>query len=191
MWENARAERARRSPSGPGQRLQQVRTTAALGRALAYLRRRAGLSLAHLDRATAAGGLRVPRSSIHLIMGGKALPTRDQLAALLTALKVAEGDAHRWHTVRDGIDNRLRPPAAVRSRGYTCADSDPRVQEDLDRRERDEEIKRRTGQIHPDETYDDYQERMRDPDYDYEGWMFDQVSQKANDDWRHWHTGGE
>ncbi|MFC9330801.1 helix-turn-helix domain-containing protein [Kitasatospora sp. NPDC057015] len=191
LWESARAERARRSPSGPGQRLQQVRTTAALGRALAYLRRRAGLSLAHLDRATAAGGHRVPRSSIHLILEGKALPTRDQLAALLTALRVKGDDAGRWHTVRDGIDNRLHPPAAVRSWGYTCADSDPRVQDYLERRERDEEIKRRTGQIHPDETYDDYQERMRNPDYDYEQWMFDQVNQRANNDWHQWNASGE
>lgn len=55
-----------------------------------------------------------------------------------------------------------------------CADADPAVQEYLERRERDEEIKRRAGQIHPDETYEDYEERMREKAF-----------QRAADDWQY------
>jgi hypothetical protein len=97
----------------------------------------------------------VPRSTAHLILGGDVLPSHEQLAFDVTAAAAAE-----WHAVLDRIEHRLQPPPPPARGGYTCTDDDPVVQEYLERRDRDEEIKRRTGQIHPDETYEDHEERM-------------------------------
>jgi hypothetical protein len=167
LWKAAAIEKARPHLAGRGQRTRQVRTPASLGQTLTRLRLRVGRpSYSAIERATYAGGHRVPRSTAHLILGGKVLPSREQLAALLKAFDVSVADALAWHAVRDRIEYRLQPPAPPRRwGGYVCADADPAVQESLERRARDEEIKRRTGQIHPEETYEDYEERMYERAY--------------------------
>ncbi|WP_413116972.1 hypothetical protein ACK1X7_48180 [Streptomyces sp. CY1] len=139
------------------------------------LRLRAGRpSYSAIEKATKADGHRVSRSTAHLILNGKVLPSREQLSALLKAFDVSVVDAAQWHAVLDRVEDRRRPPEPTRrGRGYACADADPAVQEYLERRERDEEIKRRTGQIHPDETYEDYEERMRERAF----------QQQTSDDW--------
>ncbi|NEA59783.1 hypothetical protein G3I60_37915 [Streptomyces sp. SID13666] len=163
LWKAAAIEKARPHLAGRGLRIRQVRTSASLGQALTRLRVRAGQpSYSVIERATHAAGHRVPRSTAHLILGGKVLPSREQLSALLGAFDVTVADSLAWQAVRGRIEYRLQPPAPRRWGGYACADTDPAVQEYLERRERDEEIKRRTGQIHPDETYEDYEERMRE-----------------------------
>ncbi|GAA3694222.1 helix-turn-helix domain-containing protein [Streptomyces iranensis] len=164
LWKAAAIEKARPHLAGRSRRTRQVRTPASLGQELTRLRLRAGQpSFSAIEQATDAGGYRVPRSTVHLILSGKVLPSREHLAALLTAFDVSVAGAAEWHAVRDRIEHRLRPPAPpLRQGGYVCADADPAVQEYLERRERDEEIKRRAGQIHPDETYEDYEERMRE-----------------------------
>lgn len=54
----------------------------------------------------------------------------------------------------------------------------------LERRERDEEIKRRTGQIHPDETYEDYEDRMRERAFQRaaEEWLVEDYEQLEDDE---------
>ncbi|MFJ9565947.1 helix-turn-helix domain-containing protein [Streptomyces fuscichromogenes] len=164
LWKAAAVERARPHLTGRSQRTRRIRTVASLGRALTRLRLRAGrLSYRAIERATDAGGHRVPRSTAHLILDGKALPSREQLAGLLKAFDVSPADSRTWHAVRDRIEDRLQPPTPPRRwGGYVCADADPAVQEFLESRARDEEIKRLTGQIHPDEMYEDFEERMRE-----------------------------
>ncbi|MGW3424106.1 helix-turn-helix domain-containing protein [Streptomyces phaeochromogenes] len=161
VWKAAASEKVRPHLAGRGLRTRQVRTAASLGQALTRLRLRAGQpSYSAIERTTDASGHRVPRSTAHLILGGDVLPSREQLAALLNAFDVTAAAAVEWHAVLDRIEHRLQPPPPPARGGYTCADGDPVVQEYLERRDRDEEIKRRTGQIHPDETYEDYEERM-------------------------------
>ena len=177
LWKAAAIEKARPHLAGRGLRVRQVRTTASLGQALTRLRVRAGQpSYSVIERATAAAGHRVPRSTSHLILGGKVLPSREQLTVLLKAFDVTVADGVAWQAVRDRIEYRLQPPAPPRRwGGYVCADADPAVQEYLERRERDEEIKRRAGQIYPDETYEDYEERMRESAYRQaaDGWLYE------------------
>ncbi|MFJ8054001.1 helix-turn-helix domain-containing protein [Streptomyces luteogriseus] len=175
LWKAAAIEKARPHLAGRGRRTRQVRTPASLGQELTRLRLRAGRpSYSAIEKATKADGHRVPRSTAHLIFNGKVLPSREQLSALLKAFDVSVVDAAQWHAVLDRIEDRRRPPEPTRrGRGYACADADPAVQEYLERRERDEEIKRRTGQIYPDETYEDYEERMRERAF----------QQQASDDW--------
>ncbi|WP_128381930.1 hypothetical protein [Streptomyces cavernae] len=118
----------------------------------------------------------MPRSTAHLILNGKVLPSREQLSALLQAFNVSAADTAQRHAVLDRIEDRRRPPEPPRRwGGYVRADADPTVQEYLERRERDEEIKRRTGQIHPDETYEDYEERMRERAFQRvaDDWLYD------------------
>ncbi|MFJ9002578.1 hypothetical protein ACIRG8_30020 [Streptomyces sp. NPDC102359] len=95
-------------------------------------------------------------------------------------------DAAQWHAVLDRIEDRRRPPEPPRrGRGYACADADPAVQEYLERRERDEEIKRRTGQIHQDETYEDYEERMRERAFQQQSsdiWLYEDYDDPEGDD---------
>ena len=123
---------------------------------------RAGqLSYAAIERATDACGHRVPRSTTHLILSGKILPRREQLAALLEAFDVTGDVAAEWHLVLERIEHRAQPPAPPARGSYVCVDGDPTVQEYLERRARDEEIKRRAGLIRPDEDYEDYEERVR------------------------------
>jgi hypothetical protein len=175
LWKAAAIEKARPHLAGRSRRTRQVRTPASLGQELTRLRLRAGQpSYSAIEKAAKADGHRVPRSTAHLILNGKVLPSREQLSALLKAFDVSVVDAAQWHAVLDRIEDRRRPPEPTRrGRGYACADADPAVQEYLERRERDEEIKRRTGQIYPDETYEDYEERMRERAF----------QQQASDDW--------
>ncbi|MFE4336579.1 hypothetical protein ACFRQM_46755 [Streptomyces sp. NPDC056831] len=174
LWKAAAIEKAGPHLAGRGVRTRQVRTPASLGQALTRLSLRAGRpSYSAIEQATGADGHRVPRSTAHLILNGKVLPSREQLSALLKVFDVTVADAAEWHAVRDRIEHRQRPPEPPRREGgYVCADADPAVQEYLERRERDEEIKRRTGQISPDETYEDYEERMRE-----------RAHQQVADDW--------
>ncbi|MFF7647040.1 helix-turn-helix domain-containing protein [Streptomyces canus] len=167
LWKAAAIEKARPHLTGRGQRTRQIRTAASLSQALTRLRLRAGRpSYRAIERATDASGHRVPRSTAHLILDGKVLPSREQLAALLKAFDVSTADSRTWHAVRDRIEDRLQPPTPPRRwGGYVCADADPAVQEFLESRARDEEIKRLTGQIRPDETYEDFEERMRERAY--------------------------
>ncbi|MFC7864863.1 hypothetical protein ACFU5B_13700 [Streptomyces murinus] len=178
LWKAAAIEKGRPHLTCRGLRTRQVRTPASLGQALTRLRARAGQpSYSAIERATDAAGHRVPRSTAHLILGGKVLPSREQLAALLNAFDVTAADGLTWHAVRDRIEYRYsRPRRPGEGGGYVCADADPAVQEYLERRERDEEIKRRTGQIHPDETYEDYEERMRERAYRQatDAWLYDE-----------------
>ncbi|MFB7112686.1 hypothetical protein [Streptomyces sp. NPDC056291] len=161
LWKAAAIEKARPHLAGRGLRTRQVRTAASLGQALTRLRAGAGQpSYNVIERATDACGHRVPRSTAHLILGRDILPSREQLTALLNAFDVTPAAAAEWHTVLDRIEHRLQPPPPPARGGYTCADGDPVVQEFIERRARDEEIKRLAGQIHPDETYEDYEERM-------------------------------
>ncbi|MFF3850927.1 helix-turn-helix domain-containing protein [Streptomyces sp. NPDC002328] len=175
LWKAAAIEKARPHLAGRSRRTRQVRTPASLGQELTRLRLRPGRpSYSAIEKATKADGHRVPRSTAHLILNGTVLPSREQLSALLKAFDVSVVDAAQWHAVLDRIEDRRRPPEPIRrGRGYACADADPAVQEYLERRERDEEIKRRTGQIHPDETYEDYEERMRERAF----------QQQTSDDW--------
>ncbi|MFE5374029.1 helix-turn-helix domain-containing protein [Streptomyces mirabilis] len=178
LWKAAAIENARPYLSGRGRRTRQVRTPASLGQELTRLRLRAGRpSYSAIEQATKAYGHRVPRSTAHLILNGKVLPSREQLSALLKAFDVSVADAAQWHAVLDRIEDRQRTPEPPRrGGGYVCADADPAVQEYLERRERDEEIKRRTGQIHPDETYEDYEERLRERAFQQQtsdGWLYD------------------
>lgn len=185
LWKEAAIEKARPHLTGRGLRTRQVRTPASLGQALTRLRRRAGQpSYSAIERATGAYGHRVPRSTAHLILGGDILPSREQLAALLKAFDVTAVAAGEWQAVLDRIGYRLQPPAQLTRGGYACADGDPGVQEYLQRRERDEEIKRRTGQIHQDETYEDYEERMREKAYRQtaDDWLYEDYDEPEDDD---------
>lgn len=58
------------------------------------------------------------------------------------------------------------------------------MQEYLERRERDGEIKRRTGQVHPDETYEDYEERMCERAYRQavDDWLYEDYDEPEGDD---------
>ncbi|MGW4559230.1 helix-turn-helix domain-containing protein [Streptomyces sp. NPDC004365] len=195
LWKAAAIEKARPHLAGRHRRTRQVRAPASLGQALTRLRLRAGQpSFSAIEQATDADGHRVPRSTAHLILSGKGLPSREQLAALLKAFDVTIADAAEWHAVRDRIEHRLQPPAPPRrGGGYACADADPAVQEFLERRERDEEIKRLTGQIHPDETYEDYEERMREKAYqqtaddglDEDDWLYEDDDDPEDEAERH------
>ncbi|AZQ32077.1 transcriptional regulator [Streptomyces cyaneochromogenes] len=187
LWKAAAAEKARRHLSGRARRTRQVRTQASLAQELARLRLRAGRpSYSAIEQATKAGGHRVPRSTAHLILSGKALPSREQLSALLQAFDVSAPDTAQWHTVLNRIEDRRRPPEPPPRRwgGYVCADAHPAVQEHLERRERDEEIKRRTGQIQPDETYEDYEDRMRERAFQRaaEEWLVEEYEEYEDDE---------
>ncbi|MFD7315982.1 helix-turn-helix domain-containing protein [Streptomyces sp. NPDC056730] len=187
LWKAAAIEKARPHLAGRGRRTRQVRTPASLGQELTRLRLRAGQpSYSAIEKATKADGHRVPRSTAHLILNGKVLPSREQLSALLKAFDVSVVDAAQWHAVLDRIEDRRQPPEPPRrGGGYACADADPAVQEYLERRERDEEIKRRTGQIHPDETYEDYEERMRERVFQQQtsdDWLYEDYDEPEGDD---------
>ncbi|WP_329240484.1 hypothetical protein OG223_53755 [Streptomyces sp. NBC_01478] len=103
------------------------------------------------------------------------------MAALLKAFDVPAGE---WQAVLDRIEHHLQPPELPMRGGYTCADGDPVVQEYLERRERDGEIKRRTGQVHPDETYEDYEERMCERAYRQavDDWLYEDYDEPEGDD---------
>lgn len=184
LWKAAAIEKARPHLACRGLRTRQVRNPVSLGQALTRLRARAGQpSYNAIERATDAGGHRVPRSTAHLILRGDILPSREQLAALLKAFDVTASAAVEWQAVLDRIEHRLQLPAPPMRGGYTCADGFPVVQEYLECPQRDEEIKRRTGKIHPDETYEDYEERMREKPYRQaaHGWLYENYDELEGD----------
>ena len=180
-------DRTHQTPRAPPYGRTALLSKHALGQELTRLRLRAGQpSYSAIEKATKADGHRVPRSTAHLILNGKVLPSREQLSALLKAFDVSVVDAAQWHAVLDRIEDRRQPPEPPRrGGGYACADADPAVQEYLERRERDEEIKRRTGQIHPDETYEDYEERMRERLFQQQtsdDWLYEDYDEPEGDD---------
>ena len=169
-----------------------IRSPAALARSLRRQRLQAGQpSLTALQDATATTGHRVPRSRVDRILAGTVLPTPDELTALLTALHVTAPVAALWLAALDRAEQSLRPPEPARRAGYPCADSDPAVQARLDLQEQDETIKRRTGAIRPEETYQDYLDRLdaERADRDLEEEMYERLAQEAVDDWHRLHPG--
>jgi transcriptional regulator with XRE-family HTH domain len=153
LWTAAAIEQARPLAAGRGRRMQQVRTQDHLAQSLRRQRARAGQpSYRAIEQATAADGHRLPRSTCQLILTGGLLPTREQLTVLLAAFDVP--DNAPWHAARDRIVTRRRPASPPRTTGYVCTDGDPDIRDLIERRERDEEIKRMTGQLREDEDYD-------------------------------------
>ncbi|MGW8847770.1 hypothetical protein ACWGNE_08310 [Streptomyces xiamenensis] len=161
LWKKAAAEKAHPVLAGRGPRISRARTTESLGVLLARLRARAGQpSLTAIEQASTSFGNRLPRSSVHLILAGVVLPRKEQLRTLLAVFGLSDTDAeasallaaHKRISQRCG-----RPPRGV---GQTCPDLDVAVEEHRRRREREEEIKRRTGQIKPHESLEDYEQRI-------------------------------
>ncbi|MFJ2866876.1 hypothetical protein [Kitasatospora sp. NPDC087314] len=131
------------------------RTLENLGLELRRARARAGQpSLRALERWSEEAGHRVPRSTANLILTGRVLPTREQLAALLTAVvRSAAGadrgapsdDLRRLAAIRDSIEAMTRPTPPVRVAGYGCVDGS--LDALLERRDRDERILRKIGKL--------------------------------------------
>lgn len=158
LWKAAAIEQARPLRAGRGRRLRQIRTSEALGQGLARLRARAGQpSLREIERETAASGHRVPRSTCQLILAGRVLPTSEQLAALLNAFAVTEAASLGWRIALNRIVTGMYPVPTWPA-GCVCPDGDPSVIGFLERRDRDERIKRKTGQLRQDEDYDQWLE---------------------------------
>ncbi|MEV0276676.1 helix-turn-helix transcriptional regulator [Streptomyces sp. NPDC050610] len=156
LWKAAAVELARPLRAGCGRRLQQIRTSETLGQGLARLRARAGQpSLREIERMTAVGGYRVPRSTCQRILTGLILPTSEQMTALLTAFDVTEDSFSGWRIALNRVVAR-RHPEPIWSGGCVCPDGDPVVTAFLERRERDERIKRRTGQLRQDQDYGEW-----------------------------------
>lgn len=130
------------------------RTLENLGLELRRARARAGQpSLRALERWSEEAGHRVPKSTANLILTGRVLPTREQLAALLTAVRSAAGadrgapsdDLRRLAAIRDSIEAMTRPTPPVRVAGYGCVDGS--LDALLERRDRDERILRKIGKL--------------------------------------------
>lgn len=159
LWRAAAAEAGHSRVVGRGRRLREVRTVEHFGEYLSRLRDRSGLSLGLLEMVTEDEGLRVPWSTCDLILKGRVLTTGHQLAVLLAAFGVKDVQVASIQAMRDrlavprGGGSRLVAPADV---GYVCLDGRPAVEAYLKRMQRDEEIKRRTGQLAEDQDYDDW-----------------------------------
>lgn len=159
LWRAAAAEAGHSRVVGRGRRLREVRTVEHFGEYLSRLRDRSGLSLGLLEMVTEDEGLRVPRSTCDLILKGRVLATGHQLAVLLAAFGVKDVKVASIQATRDRLamprsgGSWLVAPADV---GYVCLDGHPAVEAYLERMQRDEEIKRRTGQLAEDEDYNDW-----------------------------------
>jgi hypothetical protein len=156
LWRAAAREAA--PAAGPAER-RKIRTTGQLGQHLHRLWKQSGISLRLLETATAQAGLRVPRSTIQLIMHGRILPADRQLLVLLTALESTPEQNARLRAARDRIadarqGDRQQPP--VPAAAYLCLDGHPAVESRQEQLRTDERIKRRTGQLRDDEDYDDW-----------------------------------
>ncbi|MEU3824202.1 hypothetical protein AB0F36_02625 [Streptomyces sp. NPDC029080] len=90
-------------------------------------------------------------------MTGQILPTSEQLRVLLTALDVTEAASSGWRIALNRIVAR-RFPELFWSGWCGCPDGDPAVMAFLERRDRDEGIKRKTGQLRQDEDYEEWLE---------------------------------
>ncbi|MFI9231137.1 hypothetical protein [Streptomyces rimosus] len=106
---------------------------------------------------TGVRGYRVSRSTCQLILDGRLLPTQEQLTALLAAFDVTEAASSGWRSALNRIAAR-RHPTPIWPGGCVCPDGNPAVMVFLERRDRDESIKRRTGQLRQDEDYDEWLE---------------------------------
>ncbi|MFH8292567.1 hypothetical protein [Streptomyces sp. NPDC018059] len=73
----------------------------------------------------------------------------------MAAFDVAKNSFLGWRVALNRVVAR-RHPEPIWSGGYVCPDGDPAVMAYLERRERDERIKRRTGQLCQDEDYDEW-----------------------------------
>ncbi|QKW22324.1 hypothetical protein HUT16_27490 [Kitasatospora sp. NA04385] len=154
LWAAVGAEQAAVLAAEP---VRPRRSTAGLARGLAGLRARAGQpSLTRLQKLTTMAGHRVPRSTLHLLLGGRALPTGDQLAAVLAAFdaaagpgRVVVGDHRKWLEARNAIERRLRPGPPEPVISYGCIDG--QLDELLERRGREEEILRKVGRWNDEE----------------------------------------
>ncbi|MEV6501510.1 helix-turn-helix domain-containing protein [Streptomyces prunicolor] len=156
LWQSAVVEQARPLRAGRGRRLQQIRTPEAFGQGLARLRARAGQpSLREIERVTASHGHRVPRSTCQLFLAGHILPSQEQLTALLLTFDATKASFLGWRVALNRIVVRRRPEPTS-SGGCVCPDGDPAVIAFLERRERDERIKRRTGQLRQDQDYGEW-----------------------------------
>ncbi|WP_075738604.1 hypothetical protein [Streptomyces acidiscabies] len=148
LWQSAQnADAAARTvprpaghkPYAPGR----ITTRKGLAAAMRRVHREAGSpSLRSLER---EGAGELPRSTLTLALADERLPTGRLLAAFLTACRASQPVTESLTTARDRLDPRTRPP--VRHRAYPCPDADPAFQEAIERKERDEEIKRKTGQL--------------------------------------------
>lgn len=105
----AAVEQVRPLRAARGRRLQQIRTSEALGQGLARLRARAGQpSLREIERATGARGHR-PRSTCQMILAGHVLPTSNQLTALLVAFDATGASFLSWRIALNRIVARRHP----------------------------------------------------------------------------------
>ncbi len=133
------------------------RTLANLALGLRKMRARAGQpSLAAIQDLSEAAGHRVARSTVHLILAGRVLPTREQLDALLIAFDAAAGadrsvvrSRRKWMALRDSVESRTRPAPPVPVTGYGCVDGS--LDAVLERQDREREILRRVGKLAEDE----------------------------------------
>lgn len=133
------------------------RTLANLALELRRMRAQAGQpSLKALEDLSETAGHRVPKSTVHLILAGRVLPTRGQLAALLTAVDAAAGSGRsvvrsrrKWMALRDFVESRTSPAPLVCVTGYGCVDGS--LDTLLERRDRDEGILRKVGKFAEDE----------------------------------------
>lgn len=188
LWKAAAIEQARPLRTGRGRRLRQIRTPEALGQGLARLRARAGQpSLREIERATAVHGHRVPRSTCQLILAGQVLPTSEQLRVLLTALDVTEAASSGWRIALNRIVAR-RSPELFWSGWCVCPDGDPAVMAFFERRDRDERIKRRTGQLRQDEDYDEWLEARVARAFNRRRWDYLDEDELARFEWGGGHT---
>ncbi|RGD62066.1 hypothetical protein DR950_33830 [Kitasatospora xanthocidica] len=143
------------------EKYQPRRTLDNLALGLRKMRARAGQpTLKALQDLSEAAGHRVAKSTIHLILAGRVLPTREQLAALLTAFDAAAGAGRnavrsqwKWMALRDFIESRTRPAAPVRVTGYGCVDGF--LDTVLESQQRKEEVLRKIGKLAKDEDEDE------------------------------------
>ncbi|MFJ6380173.1 hypothetical protein ACIQI7_09250 [Kitasatospora sp. NPDC092039] len=167
LWRAAAIGRAALLASEPApaaEKYQPRRTLEKLALGLRKMRARAGQpTLRTLQDLSEAAGHQVAKSTLHLVLAGRALPTREQLAALLTAFDAAAGPGRsavrsrrQWMALRDAVESRTRPAPPTRVTGYGCLDG--ALDEVLERRERKEEILRKVGKLAEDEDRDDYEQ---------------------------------
>ncbi|MFC8722472.1 hypothetical protein [Kitasatospora sp. NPDC057198] len=148
LWAAVSIERAAALATEPAR---PRRSTAGLALGLVQLQARAGRpSLRRLEELSDAAGHRVPRSTLHLILGGRVLPTRDQLVALLVAFDAAAGPGRvvvgnhwKWLVAHEAVEAKLHPdpPGPI----FGCADH--QLSEILARRERNEAFLRKIGKF--------------------------------------------
>ncbi|MBO1419073.1 hypothetical protein [Streptomyces sp. FH025] len=170
LWQAAAIGRAAPLASEQAPKAEKYRPRRTLGNlalGLRKMRARAGQpSLKAIQDLSEAAGHRVAKSTVHLILVGRVLPTREQLAALLTAFDAAAGagrsavrSRRKWMALRDSVESRTRPAPPVRVTGYGCVDGS--LDTVLERQHREEEVLRKIGKLAQDENKDDDQGEYR------------------------------